>query len=87
MELYLSTDPSSPYFFGDKSIVIHSMNTTRLTCANFTMVSGSGMNSTTGMNTSSTVMPVPVPTQVSSARALVVSGWLAGLAVVLSLAL
>lgn len=48
LELYLSTDPSSPYFFGDKSIVIHSMNTTRLTCANFMMVS-SGSTASTGM--------------------------------------
>lgn len=51
------------------------------------MVSGSGMNTTTGMNTSSTVMPVPVPTQVSSAGALTVSGLLVGLAAVLALAL
>ena len=44
-EPYLSTDPGSPYFFGMKSIVIHTSNTTRLTCANFMMgqaASGSG---------------------------------------------
>jgi hypothetical protein len=39
LELYLSTTPGSPYFFGDKSVVIHTSNTTRLTCANFTMIS------------------------------------------------
>lgn len=43
---YLSTDPSSSYFFGAKSIVIHTANTTRLTCANFQMSSGG--NSTNG---------------------------------------
>lgn len=35
LDLYLSTDPASPYYFGDKSLVVHSTNTTRLTCANF----------------------------------------------------
>lgn len=49
LDLYLSTTPGSPYFFGDKSIVIHSTNVTRLTCANFTMVAAS---STTATSTS-----------------------------------
>jgi hypothetical protein len=53
IDLYLSTDPNSPYFFGNKSIVIHSMNTTRLTCANFAMIS----NSTTASGSSSTPTP------------------------------
>jgi hypothetical protein len=52
-DLYLSTDPNSPYFFGNKSIVIHSTNTTRLTCANFAMAS----NSTTTSGSSSTPTP------------------------------
>ncbi|MCJ1474616.1 hypothetical protein MMC13_003276 [Lambiella insularis] len=52
-DLYLSTTPGSPYFFGDLSVVIHSSNATRLTCANFTMVSTS--NTTTG--TTPTVTP------------------------------
>ena len=43
---YLSTDPSSPYFFGQKSLVIHTSNTTRLTCANFMMSAGSGSSAT-----------------------------------------
>lgn len=41
-ELYLSTTPGSPYFFGDKSVVVHTSNTTRLTCANFVLVQGNG---------------------------------------------
>lgn len=45
---YLSTIPGSEYFFGDKSIVVHATNTTRLTCANFQLVGGSGSNSTNG---------------------------------------
>lgn len=57
---YLSTDPSSPYFFGQKSIVIHSSNTTRLTCANFMMGSGSG---------SSASASAPVATYTGSASA------------------
>ena len=43
---YLSTVPGSPYFFGDKSVVLHTTNTTRLICANFVQVSGSSPNGT-----------------------------------------
>ena len=46
MEGYLSTVVGSDYFFGDKSVVIHSSNTTRLTCANFVLV-GNGSASAT----------------------------------------
>ncbi|KAL9092527.1 MAG: hypothetical protein Q9165_004331 [Trypethelium subeluteriae] len=55
---FLSTNPSSPAFFGDKSIVIHSSNTTRLTCANFQKVSNStGINGTSPAQPSQTVVP------------------------------
>jgi hypothetical protein len=58
LELYLSTVPGSGYFFGDKSVVIHSSNATRLTCANFTLVSsavsnGSGSASASGSGAAS----------------------------------
>ncbi|KAF2150080.1 hypothetical protein K461DRAFT_281325, partial [Myriangium duriaei CBS 260.36] len=56
-ELYLSTDPSSQYFVGTKSIVIHTSNTTRLTCANFQLTGGSGSGNgtgTSGANSTST---------------------------------
>ncbi|MCJ1407920.1 hypothetical protein MMC19_001991 [Ptychographa xylographoides] len=56
-DLYLSTTPGSPYFFGDKSIVIHSTNATRLTCANFTMVSSTMTNSTSSPTPSTTITP------------------------------
>lgn len=52
LDLYLSTTPGSPYFFGDKSIVIHSSNTTRLTCANFTMVASGGSSTSSSMPSS-----------------------------------
>jgi len=45
-DLYLSADPSSPYYYADKSIVIHTFNKTRLTCANFTKVASSTTNAT-----------------------------------------
>jgi hypothetical protein len=41
VEPYLSTQPGSAYFFGGLSFVLHSSNTTRLTCANFVQVNGS----------------------------------------------
>lgn len=58
---FLSTDPSSPAFFGDKSVVIHSTNATRLTCANFMMVTAA-VNGTGGVNASMT-SGMPSPTQ------------------------
>ncbi|KAL8781936.1 MAG: hypothetical protein Q9203_004091 [Teloschistes exilis] len=42
LDLYLSTVQGPASFFGNRSIVIHSSNTTRLTCANFTLTSGNG---------------------------------------------
>jgi len=69
-EPYLSTDPSSPYFFGDKSIVIHTSNTTRLTCANFMMV---GASSTTN-STQPSITPPP-PSQAGAGR---ISGTVVG---------
>lgn len=38
LDLYLSTNPASPCYFGDKSVVIHTSKTI-LTCANFTLIS------------------------------------------------
>jgi hypothetical protein len=46
VEPYLSTRPGSAYFFGGLSFVLHSTNTTRLTCANFVMVNGTSGNAT-----------------------------------------
>jgi hypothetical protein len=37
VDLYLSTQKDTPAFVGDLSIVVHSSNKTRLSCANFTL--------------------------------------------------
>jgi hypothetical protein len=68
---YLSTDPATPYFFGNRSIVFHSMNTTRLTCANF-MMTGDG-NGTSGG-------PGPVPTFSPNAGSRSVAGGMVAVA-------
>ncbi|KAL6242966.1 Cell surface superoxide dismutase [Cu-Zn] 4 [Rhinocladiella similis] len=36
LDLYLSTDPESPSYFGNRSVVVHAANGTRLNCGNFT---------------------------------------------------
>nr|OQO28246.1 hypothetical protein B0A51_05396 [Rachicladosporium sp. CCFEE 5018] len=36
-DLYLSTTPDTPAFVGNRSIVVHYANKTRITCANFTI--------------------------------------------------
>ncbi|KAL8712230.1 MAG: hypothetical protein Q9220_003381 [cf. Caloplaca sp. 1 TL-2023] len=59
LDLYLSTHKGPASFFGNRSIVIHTSNTTRLTCANFTLTSGnsSASNSTNGTVTGSSPVP------------------------------
>lgn len=52
--------PGSPYYFGDKSVVIHSSNKTRLTCASFTLVTdGSASSTGSGASPSSTASTQP----------------------------
>lgn len=60
VDAYLSTDPNSDAFFGGLGFVIHTGNTTRLTCANFEMVGGG--NGTTNNATNSGHMPIPSAT-------------------------
>lgn len=50
LDLFLSTHQGPASFFGNRSIVFHTSNATRLTCANFTLTSG---NSTSSNGTSS----------------------------------
>lgn len=79
---YLSTVPGTPGFFGGLGFVLHSMNTTRLTCANFVQVGG--MNASgTAMMPSSTTSPMPAFTGVADtlsvglgAVAIAVAAWL-----------
>ncbi len=49
---YLSVVPGTPGFFGGLAFVIHSGNTTRLTCANFQMVGGGNATSSATMSMS-----------------------------------
>lgn len=50
LDLYLSTESGPASFFGNRSIVIHASNSTRLTCANFTLVTGTPGNGTVNDN-------------------------------------
>ncbi|OCT51681.1 Cell surface superoxide dismutase [Cu-Zn] 4 [Cladophialophora carrionii] len=60
LELYLSTDPNNAAFFGNRSVVVHAANGTRLNCANFTQMmptetfggTGSGNTTSSGGSTS-----------------------------------
>ena len=65
-ELYVSTDPSSPYYFGNKSIVFHTVNTTRLTCANFTMLQARTNSTTAGGGAAASGSTVPAATRSGS---------------------
>ncbi|KAL8944075.1 MAG: hypothetical protein Q9216_000666 [Gyalolechia sp. 2 TL-2023] len=85
LELYLSTVQGPASFFGNRSIVIHTSNTTRLTCANFTLTSGNSTSSNgTAPNSNGTVTgtnPVPSPFTAGAAAAIVSAGAIvAGLA-------
>ncbi|KAL8745897.1 MAG: hypothetical protein Q9190_002014 [Brigantiaea leucoxantha] len=64
LDLYLSTAAGPGSFFGNRSIVIHTSNTTRLTCANFTLTSGNSSSvapsgTGTGTVTGPTASPSP----------------------------
>ena len=54
VDAYLSTQAGTPAFFGGLGFVLHSANTTRLTCANFVQVNG-----TSGGNVTSPTGPSP----------------------------
>jgi hypothetical protein len=70
VEPYLSAQPGSAYFFGGLSFVLHSTNTTRLTCANFVQVNGSA----TGNGTSSPSSTGPGGAQFTGAAAKIGAG-------------
>lgn len=56
LERYLSTQSGPASFFGNRSVVIHATNSTRLTCANFTLVAGNGT-----VHNNGTTPPKPAP--------------------------
>ena len=75
-DAFLSTQMGSGSFFGDKSVVIHTSNATRITCANFRMVGGNGTMggaSGTGVMPSATGSGMPVQ-QTGAAAGLAVGG-------------
>ncbi|KAI1629789.1 superoxide dismutase [Exophiala viscosa] len=59
LDLYVSTDPTSPTFFGNRSVVVHASNGTRLNCGNFTQQ--------TATNATETVS-APSPTKTGGAE-------------------
>ncbi|MCJ1226028.1 hypothetical protein MMC12_002677 [Toensbergia leucococca] len=73
LELYTSTQAGIGSFFGNRSINIHTSNTTRLTCANFTLVAGTPSNVTTSS-------PSPHYTGAATANFVSAGAVLAGLA-------
>ncbi|KAL8942301.1 MAG: hypothetical protein Q9211_001447 [Gyalolechia sp. 1 TL-2023] len=84
LDLYLSTVQGPASFFGNRSIVIHTSNATRLTCANFTLTSGNSTSSNGTSNGNGTVTgsnPVPSAFMNGAAAAIVSAGAIvAGLA-------
>jgi hypothetical protein len=56
VDLYASLVPGLGSFFGNRSITVHFSNATRITCASFALVSGTG---TTSPNSTTTTKPTP----------------------------
>jgi hypothetical protein len=54
---YASLNPSDPAFFGDKSIVLHYANKTRIACANFQMINKKFGSSNSASNSSASSSP------------------------------
>ena len=68
LDLYTSTIPGSNASLVGKSIVVHTSNTTRLTCANFLPISNS-TNSTSTTSTSNVTTTSATPTTFTGAAA------------------
>ena len=59
---FLATLPSNPSFFGDKSIVVHLSNKTRIACANFHQLSpGNGTTTSSASASYGTALPSGIP--------------------------
>ncbi|OQV10545.1 hypothetical protein CLAIMM_14526 [Cladophialophora immunda] len=73
LDLYVSTDPSNVAFFGNRSVVVHNANGTRLNCGNFTqMTSSSSGGSANGTNTTA---PTTSPKHNAAAAAVGAMEW------------
>ncbi len=76
-DLFTSTLQGPASFFGNRSVVIHTANTTRLTCANFQLVtSGSNMTTPTssGGSGSATATSPPIASYTGAAAQKLISG-------------
>ena len=83
VDSFLSTVEGSPAFFGGLAFVLHTGNTTRITCANFEAKAGSG-NGTAGGNATATSTSVsPEFTGAAAKVAAGVAASVVGFAVVL----
>ena len=69
LELYTSTASGPGAFFGNRSIVIHSANTTRLTCANFQLTGGNTSVPTSNGTTGTSAGPSASPSSFKSSAA------------------
>ena len=87
LDLYTTTLEGPGAFFGNRSIVIHNQNLTRLTCANFTLAhAATASASATGSSSSSSTTPVYKGAAVAAAAGADMStGLLMGAAGVLGL--
>ncbi|KAH0536419.1 hypothetical protein FGG08_006717 [Glutinoglossum americanum] len=68
VDLYASTKSGNPAFFGDRSIVIHFANKTRIACANFALKTTNGTTTPTTSGSTPTG-PTKSPTSSSGAAA------------------
>jgi hypothetical protein len=67
LELYASTEQGVGSFFGNRSIVVHTNNKTRLNCANFSLVAGTQPSS--GGSGSGPTPTSPPPAQFTGSAA------------------
>ncbi|KIW85882.1 hypothetical protein Z517_01275 [Fonsecaea pedrosoi CBS 271.37] len=74
LDLYVSTDPSNVAFFGNRSVVVHNANGTRLNCGNFTQMS-SGSSGGGNNNGTNTTVPTTLPTNNVAAGAVRAVKW------------
>ncbi|EXJ58687.1 hypothetical protein A1O7_06116 [Cladophialophora yegresii CBS 114405] len=85
LDLYLSTDPNSVAFFGNRSVVVHAANGTRLNCANFTQMmpsetfGGTGSGGSTSTQTAASNGSAMTMAPVSVALMLLVAVLVGGL--------
>ncbi|EXJ77755.1 hypothetical protein A1O3_09984 [Capronia epimyces CBS 606.96] len=69
LDLYLSTNPRSASFFGNRSVVVHAANGTRLNCGNFTQQLAQNATGTGGTSTTTTTGGTTTPTGAGQALA------------------